>query len=85
MEPEYANLESALAWSMEHDPATALCLAVAMWRYWLAHGLMAEGRRWIEGVLAANPQPTALRARALFALCCLRRTPWQRRQAGAAG
>jgi len=68
MEPEYANLESALAWSMEHEPATALCLAVAMWRYWLAHGLMAEGRRWVEEVLAANPEPNALRARALFAL-----------------
>lgn len=68
MEPEYANLESALAWSMEHQPATALCLAVAMWRYWLAHGLMAEGRRWVEEVLAANPEPNALRARALFAL-----------------
>src|SRR4051794_34709329 len=68
MEPDYANLENALAWSMEHQPATALCLAVAMWRYWLAHGLMGEGRRWIEEVLAANPEPTALRARALFAL-----------------
>jgi tetratricopeptide (TPR) repeat protein len=41
---------------------------VAMWRYWLAHGLMAEGRRWLQDVLATNPEPTALRARALFAL-----------------
>ena len=32
MEPDYSDIESALAWSMEHQPATALCLAVAMWR-----------------------------------------------------
>ena len=68
MEPDYANLETALAWAMDQLPATALSLAVAMWRYWLAHGLMAEGRRWLQDVLDANPEPTALRARALFAL-----------------
>jgi tetratricopeptide (TPR) repeat protein len=39
-----------------------------MWRYWLSRGLHADGRRWLEEVLTANPEPTALRARALLAL-----------------
>ena len=34
LEIEEANFDAALAWAAEHDPATALRLAVALWPYW---------------------------------------------------
>jgi predicted ATPase/DNA-binding SARP family transcriptional activator len=65
---EHDNLRAALTWALEHESAAALRLALALWRYWLARGLFAEGRRWLEAALAAVPRPSARRARALLAL-----------------
>jgi predicted ATPase/DNA-binding SARP family transcriptional activator len=65
---EHDNLRAALTWSLRDRPDVALELAVALWRYWLARGFFAEGRRWLEATLAAAPDPSALRARALTAL-----------------
>ena len=53
LDVEHDNLRAALTWALAHEPRAALRLAVALWRYWLARGLLAEGRRWLEAVLTA--------------------------------
>lgn len=68
LDVEHDNLRAALAWALGHQPLAAMRLAVALWWYWLARGLFAEGRRWLEAVLAAAPQPSPMRSRALLAL-----------------
>lgn len=68
LDVEHDNMRAALSFSLRHLPDIALQLAVALWRYWLARGLFAEGCRWVEAALAAAPEPSALRARALAAL-----------------
>src|SRR4051794_31232232 len=68
LDVEHDNLRVALGWATQHRPADALELAASLWRYWLARGLFAEGRRWLEIALAGAPDPSPLRARALLAL-----------------
>ena len=46
-------------------------LAVSLWRFWLARGHFAEGGRWLEATLAAAPERTPLRARALLAAAAM--------------
>jgi predicted ATPase/DNA-binding SARP family transcriptional activator len=67
LERDHDNLRAALASGLEHDPRTALRLAVALWWFWVARGYFAEGSRWMEAALAVQPEPTELRARALAA------------------
>ena len=83
LDAEHDNLRAALGWAMRSDQASALEIAVSLWRYWLARGYFAEGGQTLEAVLAACPQPSALRARALFALAAfdVRRGRDQRLQA----
>lgn len=68
LDVEHDNLRAALAWALSHQPRTALELAVASWPYWLARGHFREGARWLETAVAAVPEPSALRARALDAM-----------------
>jgi predicted ATPase/DNA-binding SARP family transcriptional activator/predicted negative regulator of RcsB-dependent stress response len=68
LDVEHDNLRVALGWATHHRPADALELAASLWRYWLARGLFAEGRQWLEIALAGAPDPSPLRARALLAL-----------------
>ena len=63
---EYDNLRAALSSGVAQDPAAALALAVSLWRFWLARGHFSEGSRWLAATLAAAPEPTATRARALL-------------------
>jgi predicted ATPase/DNA-binding CsgD family transcriptional regulator len=52
------------------EPATtqrALRLASALWLSWRAAGLIAEGRRWLDHLLALDDQRTSTRAKALWA------------------
>jgi tetratricopeptide (TPR) repeat protein len=67
LDVEHDNLRAALSRGLADDPAVALRLAVSLWRFWLARGHFAEGSRWLEATLAAAPERTPLRARALFA------------------
>jgi predicted ATPase/DNA-binding SARP family transcriptional activator len=80
LDVEHGNLRVALAWAVAHEPPTALRLAAALWRYWLARSLFAEGCHWLETVLAAVPEPSVMRGRGLLALAVfeLRRGSAQR-------
>lgn len=66
---ERDNLRAALASGQADDPQAGLRLTVALWRFWLMRGYLAEGYRWLDALLAAAPERTADRARALLAAC----------------
>jgi predicted ATPase len=73
LEAQYNDVQAALAWRgpgpPEREPEVRLRLAAAVWRFWTVRGRLAEGRVWLERVLAEEPGiPTAARAAALSAL-----------------
>jgi predicted ATPase len=68
---ERDNLRAALASALVDDPQVALRLTVALWRFWLMRGYLAEGYRWLAASLAAAPEHTADRAHALLASCLM--------------
>ncbi|MFF8970847.1 ATP-binding protein [Streptomyces sp. NPDC014995] len=61
---EHANLRAALA--QGGDPQATLALATALRFHWCEGGFLGEGRRWLDRALAAAPEPTLARARALW-------------------
>ncbi len=69
LDSERDNLRAALASALAEDSQLALRLTVALWRFWLMRGYLAEGYRWLAASLAAAPEHTADRARALLAAC----------------
>ena len=71
LDRERDNVRAALASALVADPQAALRLAVALWRFWLMRGYLAEGYRWLTAALAAAPESTAVRARALLAACVI--------------
>ncbi|MCZ1002352.1 LuxR family transcriptional regulator [Streptomyces mirabilis] len=62
---EHANLLAALAYG--DDPQATLALAAALRFHWCAGGFLAEGRRQLDRALAAAPEPSPARSRALCA------------------
>jgi non-specific serine/threonine protein kinase len=56
---EEDNLRVALAWCVGHDTGSGLRLAGSLWRYWDSRGLLTEGARWLEGLLAPAAGPGA--------------------------
>ena len=68
VEAESDDLRTALTSAIRRDPTQALRLASELWWFWMARGFFAEGARWLESALAAAPDPTHERARALVAL-----------------
>ena len=64
MRAEYANLRAALEWGGE--PQATLALAAALRFHWCEGGFLGEGRRRLDHALAAAPEPTPARARALW-------------------
>ncbi|MFF8431305.1 BTAD domain-containing putative transcriptional regulator [Streptomyces sp. NPDC016566] len=66
LEADYGNLRAALRSFLRHEPEDALRLAVALRSFWPERGRLAEGRRWLEDALAAAPEPSLPRARALM-------------------
>ncbi|MET9501073.1 LuxR C-terminal-related transcriptional regulator [Streptomyces sp. NPDC006622] len=63
------TLRAALDFSLT-TPGEALAglrLAGTLWFHWHACGAPREGRYWLDRALAANPEPTRERARALWA------------------
>ena len=61
---EHTNLLAAL--DHEGDPRTRLALVAALCWHWCAGGFLTEGRRQVERVLAAAPEPSPERARVLL-------------------
>jgi predicted ATPase/class 3 adenylate cyclase len=65
---EHANLRAALSWAIDKGEADrAQRAAGALWRFWQRRGHLAEGRRWLEEVLAmpSGQGRTPARAKAL--------------------
>jgi predicted ATPase/DNA-binding SARP family transcriptional activator len=72
LEAEHANLQAALRWaSQTGDTEMALMMAARLWRFWQLRGHFADGRRWLEDVLAAEGPASMPRAKALIGLAGL--------------
>lgn len=61
---EHANLRAVL--DRGGDPQATLALAAALRFHWCEGGFLGEGRRWLDRALAAAPEPSPARARALW-------------------
>ena len=67
--PEEANLRAALGWLVDHHEAELACrLAGALTWWWYPLGRVREGQAWADRALGsrASPEPSAVRAKALF-------------------
>jgi predicted ATPase len=71
LEVEHDNLRVALDLSLSADPGQALRLASLLWEFWLWHGYLVEGRRWLGRALERSTAPTTTRAQALVGLAAL--------------
>jgi ATP/maltotriose-dependent transcriptional regulator MalT len=66
LEAEHDNMRSALSWSLEREPETALRLAGALSRFWEIRSHYLEGSRWIEAALRRSDHAAgSARAKAL--------------------
>jgi predicted ATPase/class 3 adenylate cyclase len=72
LEHEHDNARAALDHlEVSGDLDGTLRLASAVWAFWFARGHVVEGRRRLDSTLAADPRPTAARARALVGSAAL--------------
>jgi non-specific serine/threonine protein kinase len=73
LQRELPNLRAALEFCLTEprEAGAALPIATSLRLYWFARGLISEGREWLDRALAQQPQPTAERARALYAASML--------------
>jgi len=68
LEAEQENVRAALHWSLEQkEGEEAARIAVTLWPFWILRGYMSEGREWLDRTLAELPDPTAARAKVLWA------------------
>ena len=69
LETEHDNMRAALQWSLSSvgDKEVGLGISTALHRFWQMRGHLSEGRRWMEALLPGVPEPSQLRARALYA------------------
>ena len=83
LQAEHDNLRAAVAWSVDaarHEQA--LRFGAALWRFWLARGHLAEGRRRLEQLTAAcGTAPVDVRVRAQNGLATLLHSEGRVRQA----
>jgi non-specific serine/threonine protein kinase len=66
LDEEQGNIRLAVEWSLLEDPVRALELAVAMDRYWIIRGRLAEAIDWLDRVLATDASHPAGRTDALL-------------------
>jgi predicted ATPase/DNA-binding CsgD family transcriptional regulator len=68
LEAEQENVRAALGWSLEQkEGEEAARIAVTLWPFWILRGYLSEGHQWLDRTLAALPDPTAPRAKVLWA------------------
>ncbi|MFD6061324.1 protein kinase domain-containing protein [Rhodococcus wratislaviensis] len=72
IEREQPNLREAMEFSLSHvddaDTEAGLRIAAALFPFWLARGLLSQGRYWLDRALARSPgQMTVERVEALYA------------------
>ncbi|MGP3979609.1 ATP-binding protein [Streptomyces sp. KR80] len=65
---EHANLRTALEYSYAEpgEAGTGLAMAADLLFHWITSYYLGEGRRWLDQGLAVCPEPSAVRARALW-------------------
>ncbi|GAC1538905.1 MAG: hypothetical protein NVS2B7_10280 [Herpetosiphon sp.] len=70
LETDHDNLRAVLHGALrDNTPEVALVLAGMLWRFWLVHGHLLEGQRWLERGLAADQSSSrSIRAKALCGL-----------------
>lgn len=76
LDAEYGNLQAALTWLRDRPDQAEIGvrLASALWQFWELRGQFAQGREWLDVLLAhADHLPEALRAKALDAAGVLAR------------
>jgi predicted ATPase len=68
-EREHDNIRAALRWSIEsREPEPGLRIAAFVWRFWQQRGHLADGRQWLDALLALpDSAGTSLLARAYLA------------------
>ncbi len=76
LERDYPNLRSAVSWALDaQDVDSARRICHGLWRYWRRGSHLAEGREWLDRVLAMGGQMTAdQRARLLYPAAVLAAT-----------
>jgi predicted ATPase/class 3 adenylate cyclase len=82
---EHPNIRAALEWAIEAgDAGRAQASAGALWRFWQQRGHLAEGRGWLEVILAmpSGRGPSPARAKALIGAGGM---AWWQRDRAAAG
>jgi non-specific serine/threonine protein kinase len=58
LETEHENLRAGLEWSVAEEGERALRLGAALWRFWLMHGHLSEGRGWLERIIVCGEHAT---------------------------
>lgn len=71
LETEIENIRAALAWTLAHEPTTALEMAASLTHFWMTRGLAREGRDWLHRALLPTPASAAIRAEALNGLALM--------------
>ena len=71
LDRDHDNLRAAFERSLAADPERALRLAASIWRFWLWHGYLVEGRRSLGRALDRRLTPTVDRARVLIGLAAI--------------
>jgi predicted ATPase/DNA-binding SARP family transcriptional activator len=71
LELDHDNVRAAIDGGLRHDPQGALLLVSRFWRFWLDRNFFTEGTRRVRAALAAAPEATELRSRALLAAAAL--------------
>jgi predicted ATPase/DNA-binding CsgD family transcriptional regulator len=65
---EHGNVRVALEHGLTHPEQTraTMEMAAALWNFWFSGGLLREGHGWLERALAADLEPSRVRADALW-------------------
>lgn len=65
---EHANLRIALDFCLTEpgERQGGLAMVAALWTYWITCGMVSEGHHWLTRALALAPEPTPIRAKALW-------------------